>query len=189
MHKTRVVLVSSDPFLCSTLNATLVDRRNMKCDLVAPVVPIAIQVSSEAGDEEMRDSRNVSECEAAQTPVLGGAREANRSKQPTESERRRHELSHLPHVPWCTICCRARTIDDAHHVVHEQSVDPLPKIVCDYAETKMKGDTTPVRVLLVVDSSTGYLGATDVDQKGGSSGFAAKWMVGIHWLCTNVSAI
>ena len=44
----------------------------------------------------------------------------------------------------------------------------------------MKGDTTPMRVLLVVDSSTGYLGATDVDQKGGRSGFAAKWMA--KWL-------
>ena len=62
------------------LNATLVDRRNMKCDLVAPVVPIAVPVSSEAGAEEMRDSRNVSECEAAQIPVLGRAREVNRSK-------------------------------------------------------------------------------------------------------------
>ena len=39
------------------LNATLVERRNMKCDLVAPLVPIAVPVSSEAGDEEMRDSR------------------------------------------------------------------------------------------------------------------------------------
>ena len=37
-----------------------------------------------------------------------------------------------------------------------------------------------MRVLLVVNSSTGYLGATDVDQKGGSSGFAAKWMA--KWL-------
>ena len=37
-----------------------------------------------------------------------------------------------------------------------------------------------MRVLLVVDLSTGYLGATDVDQKGGSSGFAAKWMA--KWL-------
>ena len=55
------------------LNATLVDRRNMKCDLVAPVVPIAVPVSNEAGDEEMRESRNVSECEAVQIPVLGGA--------------------------------------------------------------------------------------------------------------------
>ena len=91
------------------LNATLVDRRNMKCDLVAPVVPIAVSVSSAAGDEEMDDSRNVSECEVAQIPVSAEAREVNRSKQPTESERRRHELSHLPHVPWCTICCRARS--------------------------------------------------------------------------------
>ena len=37
-----------------------------------------------------------------------------------------------------------------------------------------------MRVLLVVDSSTGYLGAIDVDQRGGSSGFAAKWMA--KWL-------
>ena len=59
------------------LNVTLVDRRNMKCDLVAPVVPIAVPMSSEAGDEEMRDPRNVSECEAAQIPVLEGAREVN----------------------------------------------------------------------------------------------------------------
>ena len=35
------------------LNATLVDRRNMKCDLVAAIVPIAVPMSSEAGDEEM----------------------------------------------------------------------------------------------------------------------------------------
>ena len=46
----------------------------------------------------------------------------------------------------------------------------------------MQADTTPMRVLLVVDSSTGFLGATDVDQKGGSSGFAAKWMA--KWLAT-----
>ena len=34
-----------------------------------------------------------------------------------------------------------RAIDDSQHVVtHEESVDSLPKIVCDYAEIKMKGD-------------------------------------------------
>ena len=74
-------------------------------------------------------------------------------------------------------------------MIHEESVDSLPKIVGDYAEIKMKGET-PMRVILVVDSSTGYLGATDVDQKGGSSGFAAKWMAKwFHWLRTNESAI
>ena len=40
-----------------------------------------------------------------------------------------------------------------------------------------------MRVLLVVYSSTGYLGATNVAQKRGSSGFAAQWMA--KWLaCT-----
>ena len=42
------------------LNATLVDRRNMKCDFVAPVVPIAVPLSSEAGDEERK-------CESQET--------------------------------------------------------------------------------------------------------------------------
>ena len=54
--------------------------------------------------------------------------------------------------------------DDPHHgVTHDESVDSLPETLFDDAEIKMKGGTTPMRVLLVVDSSTGYLGATDVD--------------------------
>ena len=164
------------------LNATLVNKRDMTCDLVAPVVPTEVPVAVETRDEEMRDSGSLSEYEAPQIPVLEGARGVHRLTQPSEASRRGHELSRLPHVLWCTSCCRARTIiDDPHHVVtDDESVDSLPKIVCDYAEIKMKGDTTPMRVLLVVDSSTGYLGATDVDQKGGSSGFAAKWIA--KWL-------
>ena len=51
------------------LDATLVDRRETTCDLVAPVVPIAVPVASETHDEEMGDSRIVSECEAPQIPV------------------------------------------------------------------------------------------------------------------------
>ena len=38
-------------------DATLVDRRNATCDLVAPIVPIAVPVSSETHDEEMGDLR------------------------------------------------------------------------------------------------------------------------------------
>ena len=35
------------------LTTTLVDRRDMTYVLIAPVVPIAVPVSSEAGDEEI----------------------------------------------------------------------------------------------------------------------------------------
>ena len=101
-------------------NATLVDRRDMTCDLVAPVVPTEVPVAVKTRVEEMRNSGNFSECEAPHTLVLEGARGVNRSEQPSEADGRRHELSHLLHVPWCTTRRRARTIDDTHHVVTHQ---------------------------------------------------------------------
>ena len=44
----------------------------------------------------MKDSGNShsSEHEAPKIPVLDGARGVNRSKQPSEADSRRHELSH-----------------------------------------------------------------------------------------------
>ena len=49
----------------------------MTCHLVAPVVPIEVPEAVETHDEEMRDSRNVSEYEAPQIPVLERARGVN----------------------------------------------------------------------------------------------------------------
>ena len=61
---------------------------------------------------------------------------------------------------------RTRTTDHPHPaVIHDESIDALPTIECDYAEIKMAGDTTPIRVPLVYESSTGYFGGTDVDRK------------------------
>ena len=62
-------------------NATLVDRRDMTCDLVAPVVPTEVPVGVQTRDEEVRDSGNVSEYEAPHIPVLEGTRGVSRSKQ------------------------------------------------------------------------------------------------------------
>ena len=65
--------------------------------------------------------------------------------------RRRHNLTHLPLVPWCTICCKARTMDDRHPVIlHDHSINALPEILYGCAEIKIKGGTTPMRMLVVV---------------------------------------
>ena len=149
--------------------------------LVAPFVPIAVPVSSAAGDEEMRDSRNVSEFEAAQNPVLGGAPEVKIKT----TERIRETKTRAQSPATCSVVRRfvAELAQLMTHIMlrfMKKALGSLPKIVCDHTEIKMKRDTTPMRVLLVVDSSTGYLGATDVDQKGGNSGFVAKWMA--EWL-------
>ena len=34
---------------------------------------------------------------------------------PTEEERRRHELTHLPYAAWCEDCVMTRTKDDPHN--------------------------------------------------------------------------
>ena len=61
------------------LNATLVDGRDMICDLVAPLVSTEVPVTLETRHEDMRDSRNLSEYEAPKIPVLEGTRGVNRS--------------------------------------------------------------------------------------------------------------
>ena len=80
------------------LYATLVDGRDMTGDLVAPVVPTEVPVVGETRDEAMGDSGNLSEYQAPQIHVLKGARGVNRSKHPSEADRRTH-------VQCCTICC------------------------------------------------------------------------------------
>ena len=67
--------------------------------------------------------------------MLDGAREVNRSKEPSKDERRNT----------ITLMCLQITIDDPHAAaLRDESFDALPKIECDYAE--------------IVSSSTGYLG-------------------------------
>ena len=70
-------------------------------------------------------------------------------------------------IPWCSTCCQACTIGDPHPRVtrDEPSIGSLPKMACDVAEITMKGDTTPVEVLLFVDSAAGSMGATVVGSK------------------------
>ena len=112
------------------LNATLVDKSDMRgCNMVALVVPIDVSAAVEVQDEDTRGSEILAHLDALQIPVLDGACEVRKSRQPAGTERRKHELTHLPHVPSCTICCRARAVDDPHHaVIHDESIGALPKI-------------------------------------------------------------
>ena len=113
------------------LDATLLDEQDLrKRTLVAPMSQVEVQ-------------------EVGAIPVFGGAREVNRSKQPPENERRKkHHRAHLPQVLRCTMCCRARAIDDPHPAaIRDENFDARPIIDCDYAEIKMKRDSTPLQVI------------------------------------------
>ena len=112
--------------------------------------------------------------DARAVPVLDGAREVNRSKQSSGEERLKHNPTLPHHVPCPRLMIHFHQYSSREFLFHFRTLE------CDDAEIKMKGDTTSMKVLHVVDSSSRYLGATDVDHKGGSSGVAAKWRA--EWL-------
>ena len=45
---------------------------------------------------------------------------------PDEETRQRHNVTHVPYAPWCSICVRARAKDDPHRkqIGKEDAVDP-----------------------------------------------------------------
>ena len=58
---------------------------------------------------------------------------------PSDKDREAHELTHLPTQPWCSVCVRAKGVDERHlrrpagECVEAQGVDHVPVIQFDYA--------------------------------------------------------
>ena len=58
---------------------------------------------------------------------------------PSDKDREAHELTHLPTQPWCSVCVRAKDIDERHlrrpagERAEAQGVDHMPVIQFDYA--------------------------------------------------------
>ena len=70
----------------------LVDLGDMRnCDLIGLVGPNEMPSPVEPQYEDRRVSGNLADFDALQTHVLDGAREVNKSRQPSESERRKHK--------------------------------------------------------------------------------------------------
>ena len=58
---------------------------------------------------------------------------------PSDKDREAHELTHLPTQPWCSVCVRARGVDERHlprpagERAEAQGVGHMPVIQFDYA--------------------------------------------------------
>ena len=93
---------------------------------------------------------------------------------PSDKDREAHELTHLPTQPWCSVCVRAKGVDERHlrrpagERAEAQGVDHMPVIQFDYAylsSVNEKGEQ--VRMRTILDASTGYGTACVIDVKGG----------------------
>ena len=90
---------------------------------------------------------------------------------PSDKDREAHELTHLPTQPWCSVCVRAKGVDERHlrrpagERAEAQGVDHMPVIQFDYAfmsSVNEKGEQVRMRTIL---DTIGR--ACEVDVKGG----------------------
>ena len=98
---------------------------------------------------------------------------------PSDKDREAHELTHLPTQPWCSVCVRAKGVDERHlrepagERAEAERVDHMPVIQFDYAylsSVNEKGEQ--VRMRTILDTSTGYGTACVIDVKGGGDKYA-----------------
>jgi len=73
------------------------------------------------------------------------AKMVRRPPEPTEAERIRHRVTHLPYRAWCEECVKGRGLDSPHRMQGESSV---PEIYLDYAFLRAEEDTDTATILL-----------------------------------------
>ena len=69
---------------------------------------------------------------------------------PSRAERERHELTHLPYMPWCRHCVMARAQNDPHRKVKKHARNnAVPTVSGDFCFMKQAGQegTNPVHVM------------------------------------------
>ena len=60
---------------------------------------------------------------------------------PTPAEREKHNKTHLPHMPWCSICVQARAREDKHYTaVCAERDSGIAEVAMDYIQVE---DTVP----------------------------------------------
>ena len=95
---------------------------------------------------------------------------------PSDKDREAHELTHLFTQLWCSVCVRAKGVDERHLRIpagEPQGVDHLPVIQFDYAylsSVNEKGEQVTMPTIL--DTSMGNGTACVIDVKGGGDKYA-----------------
>ena len=81
-------------------------------------------------------------------PVESGAEVTPVPPEPAESEKMKHELTHIPCQPWCTSCVKGKAQAETHKRTERIIEDgELPVVQCDYLVLKAVAATDGLKVL------------------------------------------
>ena len=119
--------------------------------------------------DPMDDDRVLVESGAEMTPV---------PHEPSEFEKQKHNLTHIPFQPWCTSCVKGKAQAEPHKRTERIIEDSeLPVIQCDYLMLKDVAGTGGLKVLSMYVRTFGYGMSTVVETKGPTDMFATMWAV------------
>ena len=111
-------------------------------------------------------------------PVESGADIVPVPHEPSESEKMKHDLTHIPCQPWCTSCVRGKAQAEPHKRTERIIEDSeLPVVQCDYLMLKDVAGTGGLKVLSMYVRTFGYGMSTAVDMKGPTDTYATVWAV------------
>ena len=117
----------------------------------------------------MDDDRVLVESGTEMTPV---------PHEPSEFEKQKHYLTHIPFQPWCTSCVKGKARAEPHKQTERIIEDSeLPVIQSDYLMLKHTAGTSGLKVLSMYVRTFGYGMSTVVETKGPTDMFATMWAV------------
>ena len=116
------------------------------------------QAQAKAPDEPL-DTADAEE-PGARAPVM-----APRVYVPTEEERRKHCVCHLPYASWCGDCVSGRGKDDPHKQIQVWSGPPLVEVDYSFLKTGLPDDVIKA-ILLALLRPEAYSFASVVTAKG-----------------------
>ena len=94
--------------------------------------------------------------------------------EPSEFEKQKHNLTHIPFQPWCTLCVKGKAQAEPHKRTERIAEDSeLPVIQCDYLMLKDVAGTGGLKVLSMCVRTFGY----GMSTKGPTDMFATVWAV------------
>ena len=98
--------------------------------------------------------------------------------EPSESEKMKHDLTHIPFKPRYTSCVKGKAQSEPHKRIERIIEDSeLPIVQCDNLVLKDAAASDGLKVLSMYVKSFGYGTSTVVDTKGATDTFAVTWGV------------
>ena len=99
-------------------------------------------------------------------------------REPSEFEKQKHNLTHIPFQSWCTSCVKGKAQAEPHKRTERIIEDSeLPVIQCDYLMLKDTAGTGGLKVLSMYVRTFGYGMSTVVETKGPTDMYATMWAV------------